>query len=543
MNKTIIININGFVFHIEEDAYEILKNYMTEVKRHFLNSADSLEITTDIENRIAEMFTEILARENKQVIVEQDVNWVIEQMGTVADFESSEDDPTNAANDNYNYHSGTRTLFRDGEDHILGGVCAGLANYFDTEPVWIRLAFAIALAFAGTGLILYIILWMVIPKAVTRADRMAMKGEKLNLQGFKNNLEEELSAVRGHLSDLHKEARPLVYKARDFAGDFFHHLGVFFNSAGKVLAKLLGLIVLIVSFGLLIALIIAIIGFLAYGKMGLYHIFPFNILEYQINTIVLAAAFLLLAIPLFAIIMLVIGAVFNTNGLGRTAGSTFLVIWLVTLGVVIYYTARTSANFRYGASFSQNISIKPPANNTYYLKLNDVKYLTGEDSIRFRIKERFNGKVILDDKYNDENNFETPNNINITVEKSDVNQPVLVESFSARGSNYEDALINARNTTYQFLQQDSILKFSRHLEKPVNHLWRNQEIHLTLKIPVNSKLIIDKDLQNYLNGVNIYECKEINKKPDATNAAFVMTADGLQCKVDTLQNNAGSLPQ
>ena len=87
MNKTIIININGIVFHIEEDAYEILKNYMTDVKRHFMNSADSLEITTDIENRIAEMFSELLEKENKQVIVDQDVASVIEQMGTVADFE------------------------------------------------------------------------------------------------------------------------------------------------------------------------------------------------------------------------------------------------------------------------------------------------------------------------------------------------------------------------------------------------------------------------------------------------------------------------
>ncbi len=92
MNKTIIININGIVFHIEEDAYEILKNYMTDVKRHFLNSADSLEITTDIENRIAEMFSEILEKESKQVIVEQDVKQVIEQMGTVADFENAEND-------------------------------------------------------------------------------------------------------------------------------------------------------------------------------------------------------------------------------------------------------------------------------------------------------------------------------------------------------------------------------------------------------------------------------------------------------------------
>src|ERR1700744_3646243 len=92
MNKTIIININGIVFHIEEDAYEILKNYMTDVKRHFSNSADSLELTTDIENRIAEMFNELLIRENKQVIIEQDVNAVVEQMGTVADFENADND-------------------------------------------------------------------------------------------------------------------------------------------------------------------------------------------------------------------------------------------------------------------------------------------------------------------------------------------------------------------------------------------------------------------------------------------------------------------
>src|SRR6201991_523999 len=106
MNKTIIININGIVFHIEEDAYDVLKLYMTDIKRHFSNSADSLEITTDIENRIAEMFSETLVRENKQVIVEQDVNLVIEQMGTVADFEHAEEDPGTTENNNYIPNSG-----------------------------------------------------------------------------------------------------------------------------------------------------------------------------------------------------------------------------------------------------------------------------------------------------------------------------------------------------------------------------------------------------------------------------------------------------
>src|ERR1700744_1817606 len=155
MNKTIIININGIVFHIEEDAYEVLKNYMTDVKRHFMNSDDSLEITTDIEKRIAEMFNELLANEHKQVIVEQDVRSVIGQMGTVEDFEHADQD-TNAPYSNTYYKTDSRRLFRDPDDHLVGGVCAGIANCFDVQPAWIRLAFALTFFFFGTGFILYI---------------------------------------------------------------------------------------------------------------------------------------------------------------------------------------------------------------------------------------------------------------------------------------------------------------------------------------------------------------------------------------------------
>src|ERR1700709_1886804 len=105
MNKTIIININGIVFHIEEDAYEILKSYMTDVKRHFSTSADSLEITTDIENRIAEMFNEALARDNKPVIVDADVNQIIEQMGSVTDFEDAENDVKTGTTNAFTYNT------------------------------------------------------------------------------------------------------------------------------------------------------------------------------------------------------------------------------------------------------------------------------------------------------------------------------------------------------------------------------------------------------------------------------------------------------
>jgi hypothetical protein len=87
MNKTIIININGIVFHIEEDAYEVLRTYMTSVKRHFAYSSDSEEIVTDIENRLAEMFNEKLKQDHKQVIIVEDVENVTEKMGAVDDLE------------------------------------------------------------------------------------------------------------------------------------------------------------------------------------------------------------------------------------------------------------------------------------------------------------------------------------------------------------------------------------------------------------------------------------------------------------------------
>jgi phage shock protein PspC (stress-responsive transcriptional regulator) len=531
MNKTIIININGIVFHIEEDAYEVLKAYMTDVKRHFSTSADSLEITTDIENRIAEMFNETLANQNKQVIVEADVKAVIEQMGTVEDFEIAEDDAKPAGNKAYEHNTERRRLFRDPDDHLVGGVAAGIANYFDLQAVWVRLAFALSFIFAGSGFILYIILWIVIPKAVSRADRMAMKGEKQDLKGFKKNFEEEISMVKENLNNFRHEARPFVYKARDFISDFFDHLGTFLRGTGSLLTKLIGFAILLTCFGLAIALIVSLVALVGFGKTDLYHIFPFNIVNHETNLIFLTGAFLLLAIPLITIILLTINFLFKNASFNRSIGTTLLCVWLASLGAVIYYGVRASADFRDGARLSKTISLKPTANNTYYLQLNDAMYLTNEDSTRLRIKERFNGMVILDDDFNS-NDMDSPDRVYIDVEKSDVPQPVLIESFTARGRNDEDALTNARNISYRFIQKDSVLKFDRRLERLKGTLWRGQELHMTLKVPLNAKLVIDGKLDRNMN-FNLYDCEQNNTPRNPLGSVFVMTTDGLQCKIDS----------
>ncbi|EHQ27635.1 PspC domain-containing protein [Mucilaginibacter paludis] len=534
MNKTIIININGIVFHIEEDAYEVLRNYMTGVKRHFANEEDSIEITTDIENRIAEMFTEILNREARQVIVTPDVNMVISQMGTIEDFESTNAEQKSDYNA-YQTFTDNRKLFRDPDDHLLGGVCAGIANYFDVETVWIRLAFAIATAFGGTGFMAYIILWIIVPKAATRADRMAMKGERLDLKGFVKNFEEEVKNVHQSLSNASNNARPFVYKARDFVGDFFDHLGHFIGGAGKVFLKLVGILIMLSCFGFLVSAVVA-LAFIAAQGHDVFHLFPFSIINYAYSDIIYVSAFAVVVIPLLAIILLTLRVIFNSAVMGRSTSYTMLIIWIVAFSLFGFYSSKVASQFKEEASFSQTIDLKPTLNHTYYLKLNDIKYLSKEDSVRLNINDRFKGAIILNDE-DDNHHYERPQNVNISIEKGDVSHPVLVESFSARGNSYQDALLNSRNTTYYFNQQDSVLTFDRLLRTPFNSLWRNQEIKITLKVPLNSFIVIDKKMERYVDNVSLYDCNEKNKKEDAPSATFIMTDNGIQCKVDTLQTS------
>ncbi len=531
MNKTIIININGIVFHIEEDAYEILKNYMTDVKRHFAGTADSLEITTDIENRIAEMFNEILANENKQVIVEQDVKSVTDQMGTIADFENAEEEEQQNDARQYGQRGATRRLFRDPDNHLIAGVCQGIANYFDVDSTWIRLAFVLLILAGGSGLMIYIILWIVVPKAQSRADRMAMKGEKQNLQGFIRNFEDEISSTKKHLQGFGHEARPLVYKTRDFIGDLFHHLGTFLRGAAKVFVKLAGIVIILAAFGFCVFIVVTFIAVVAFNSGPTHDFFPFRIISSEHADSIYICAFLAAIIPLISIIMVTLKGIFNVGAIGRTTGTVFLVVWLCALGTLVYYAVKIASNFREEASVTETINLKPAKNNTYYLKLNNIKYFSHDDSVRLDIKDHFKNMTVIDDEYNDYR--AEPRNIDIYVEKGDVKYPVLEEKYKAKGYNFQEALFNAGNITYVVGQQDSVLSFDYALRKRPGFPWRDESLELTLKVPANSKVIIDRKLDSYLRSGSVYDCDEINKKDNNQPALFVITDNGLQCRVDT----------
>jgi phage shock protein PspC (stress-responsive transcriptional regulator) len=168
MNKTVTINLSGIVFHIDENAYEVLRKYLDNLKMHFTGTQGKEEIIADIESRMAEMFTEKV-NASKNVIMMNDVQEVIDVMGKPEQV-AGEEEKTSTASSYENaayYETMKKRFFRNPDDKILGGVCSGISAYFDIDPLWMRLAFALSVMFAGTGLFIYIILWIIIPEAKT----------------------------------------------------------------------------------------------------------------------------------------------------------------------------------------------------------------------------------------------------------------------------------------------------------------------------------------------------------------------------------------
>src|SRR5690606_18764176 len=170
MKKNISINISGIIFHIEEDGYEVLKKYLDSINKYFSSYEDSSEILADIESRIAEIFLSKLY-EGKQVITSDDVNALKTTMGSVSDFKAAEEEEVHTEapkeekqTENKTYTPrASRQFMRDQKRKILGGVCSGLGNYFNVDPVWIRLLFVLLTFGYGLILIAYIILWIAVP--------------------------------------------------------------------------------------------------------------------------------------------------------------------------------------------------------------------------------------------------------------------------------------------------------------------------------------------------------------------------------------------
>ena len=239
MEKTVQITIASTTFSLTDGAYAMLSKYLETLKAHFVGEAESAEIIRDIESRIAEK----LLHKKSHVITETDITAVTVEIGDASEF----DDEETADSPRPTKPSTPRRLFRDMDNAWVGGVASGIGAYFDIDAFWIRLAFLVSLFFGGSGIFVYIILWILIPEAKSSSQKLEMHGQPVNLEGIARVVKESVEDARESGA------------VRNFFGGIHRIIRGFFRILGKIVGTILvvdaffGMIALVIGTGIVLA--------------------------------------------------------------------------------------------------------------------------------------------------------------------------------------------------------------------------------------------------------------------------------------------------
>lgn len=244
MKKTFNINIGGMVFTIDDDAYTLLNDYLKTLENAFSRQSEGKEVVADIETRVAELLQEVIAQ-GSLVITVADVEHVIARIGKPEDIVDVEAEnmetpegesikidvnETTATPPPFNPERFHRKLFRDPLNGILGGVCAGLGEYFGIDVSLMRLIAVILLfASAGTATLIYIILWIVLPEAVTPLQRMQLTGVSPTVENIGKTVTDTFRRENGD-SEINAES------ANDNNHGFWGCVGKFLKIIALVIA-------------------------------------------------------------------------------------------------------------------------------------------------------------------------------------------------------------------------------------------------------------------------------------------------------------------
>jgi phage shock protein C len=222
MQRILQINIAGRVLPIEEDAYMMLKDYISALERQF-SGPDSRDIIEDIEHRISELFS-IRLQGGVAAIDRNDVQKVISTLGAPGDIFDNQSSgappppPKSAAYSGYqgnnrkSYSNYQYRLLRDPFNKVLGGVCSGLAHYFDVDPVIIRLIMVVLFLTFGIGFVAYVIAWLVIPQARTMEE--LYYGTPMSIHDISRNMAEELDDLKRRGEQMSRELKDFFSNKR-----------------------------------------------------------------------------------------------------------------------------------------------------------------------------------------------------------------------------------------------------------------------------------------------------------------------------------------
>ncbi len=562
MKKVININFQGRVVPIEETSYDLLKQYTDSLRNYFANEEGRDEIINDIESRISELFQERI-KNGATCITDDDINGIINNIGRpqdLADADSASTDSsyTNKSQDTKGEYQQTaftsgKKLYRDANNKILGGVCSGIAAYFNIEPIIVRLVFVfsgigflayillwafvpssdsvqngvrkrmyrnpdnkiiagvcsgiasyfninvwiprilflipfisfffrwahfgplsfpnfIGFSFSPGSLLIYVILWLVIPEAATTSEKLEMKGERVDLNSIKNSVKEEMKGVKERINVVGKQG-----------AEFGKKMGDEFAYAAKKTRTSLGDII-IVLLKIFVYFLLGIFALVSFGfAIGATGIFPFK--DYLIrdgwqNFFAWGTLIFFIYVPVIGIITWLIRRIAKIKSNSKMMRIGIISLWALGWVCFISLIASVSKDFKSMNTINEEkIALVNPS-----ASIMQVSYNSNGRYNRFRM-EPF-ASFTEDTAYVD--------NVSLRIIKSanDSFQVTLTKFCNGRTRHYADTLAALMN--YNVSQKDSTLLIDRGVPITEEDKFRNQHVVITIAVPVGKSIQINK---------------------------------------------------
>ena len=557
MKKNISINISGIIFHIEEDGYESLRRYLDSINKYFASFEDSSEIISDIESRIAEIFLSKL-NEGKQVITADDVKSLMVTMGSVTDFKAAEEEATENAeapgssdskrkektkSQHASQASGSKRLHRDTKRKVLGGVCAGMAHYFNIDPVWTRVVFALlALGSSGALIVLYIILWIALPEsnqleeqpwvkkmyrdpenkviggvaagisAFTGTDLALIRlifvitgffgfgiilyiifwialpeattlTEKMEMQGEPITLSNIESSVKKSLNEKDGQEESVLARIILFP---FRALAAILTALGKVLGPILTVAIDVLRIG--VGAIITMMGL----SFMLFLLFSIGIISGILTSHQLPEYWHMqfFSVPLEA---------FQNTFPTWTVAFAFMAAFIPALVVFLLGISTIAKKIVFGATGGWTLFVLFFISVAFLSFSIPTLIYSFKEEGEFREEKSFtidNHTPVLKIRETGLDDYDVTD---ITLRGYDGKTIKLVERFEAQGSTRKIAAENAKMVSYNITQEDSVLYFDSNITFNKTAQFRAQRLRIEVYIPENTPFVIEDQLWRLIN--------------------------------------------
>ncbi|MFM8371947.1 MAG: PspC domain-containing protein [Bacteroidota bacterium] len=518
MNKILNINLGGYALTIDDDAYEYLKNYLEKIRLRFSEREGRDEILSDIEARLGEIISGSMG--TRTIVMLPDVEAAASMMGKPEDFGTGEPENGNNEQTNQSGKAAVRTgkrLFRDEQEAIVGGVCSGLTSYFGmTDPVWMRLIFVL-LAFISFGFWVpaYVLIWVLVPPARSSSDRLAMKGEAINMDNIAKEVEEGFDRLGNRLDNVGNDAKRTGRGASNAVHTGVSAIGHAFALLIRFFVKFMGLIAIIVAVALFLALASTWIAGIWAMFVAAPFISYFSPFSHATTWLAFTNILFLIGIPVLGMGLFFTRIVFKTRT-PAWASAGLTVLWVLNIISAFALSSIGVQEYRREGSFIKRIELDNMGSDT--LRVEGIRM-----NSNFEGDWRdFNGNI---------SDMEFDNSVNITVERSKSGRFECTQTITARGSSREKASEYAENIIFNISADRNRLRIPTGFALSESGKWRAQNIDIIISVPDGKYICFDEFIHDRVTaGSDGYSYKNDNnyfsRKPDKI---YMMTSDGILC--------------